>query len=143
MRQLDLFAGHPSTRAVPSPTPEPELPRPLDLPDVLPGQVGLFDPRSLLLGRARAAVAQGRLDEACGALDTLLARCPNDAAVARETLETRTLRDRFARINGVGARLRPRALLELANELERAPEPRASLRRQLLGRVGAEIRGHH
>jgi tetratricopeptide (TPR) repeat protein len=143
MRQLDLFADHPTTPVAPTPSPEPEPPAPLDLPDVLPGQVGLFEPRSLLLGRARAAVARGQLDEACRELDTLRARCPDDAAVAREALEIGTLRERLARIDGPRVRQRARALVALASELARAPEPRASLRRHLLARAGAEIRRQH
>ncbi len=143
MRQLDLFGGHPSTLAAATPSSEPAQPRPLDFPDVLPGQVGLFEPRSLLLGRARAAVARGQLDEACGALDALLVRCPADAAIAREALETRTLHERLVRIEGPRVKQRARALLELANELERAPEPRASLRLRLLARIGAEIQARH
>ena len=143
MRQLDLFAEYAATPVAPTPSAEPEVPAPLDLPDVLPGQVGLFEPRSLLLGRARAAVALGQLDEACRELDTLRARCPDDAAVGREALEIHTLRERLARIDGPRARQRARALVELASELERAPEPRASLRRHLLARAGAELRKQH
>jgi hypothetical protein len=100
MRQLDLFAGHASPADGRIPAPEPEPSWPLDMPGALPGQVGLFEPRSLLLGHARAALAQGQLNEACRALDTLLVRRPDDAAIRRETLETRTLRDRLARIEG-------------------------------------------
>jgi tetratricopeptide (TPR) repeat protein len=113
------------------------------MPDVLPGQVGLFEPRSLLLGRARAAVARGELDEACRELETLRARCPDDAAIAREALEVLTLRDRLERIDGPRTRQRARALLTLAAELAHAPEPRASLRRRLLARVAAEVRRQH
>jgi tetratricopeptide (TPR) repeat protein len=141
MRQLELFAGYPT-----APTTQPAAPEsepPIELPDVLPGQVGLFEPRSLLLGRARAAVAQAELDEACATFETLRGRCPDDVAIAREALETRSLRDRLARIEAPRARRREHALLAFANELAMSAEPRASLRRRLLTRIAAEIRRQH
>ncbi len=142
MRQIDLFSGYTPGPALPAPAPEPEPP-PFVLPDVLPGQVGLFEPRSLLLGRARAAVAEGRLDDACEALDALRARCPDDAAIAREAAETAALRDRLARIDAPRAHRRAEALLAVANDLARAPEPRASLRRRVLARLAVEIQRQH
>jgi tetratricopeptide (TPR) repeat protein len=140
MQQLDLFAAHP---AAPPPSPDCEDPPELGIPDVLPGQVGLFEPRSLHLGRARAAVARGELDEACRELDALRARCPDDAGIARESLEIHALHERLARIEAPRARQRARALLGLADELARAPEPRASLRRRILAWAAAEIRRQH
>ena len=139
-QQLDLFTGRVSPNAA-APTPEPP-PReePLLLsPEVLPGQVGLFDFQTLALGRARAAVAEGRLDEACRELDTLAARLPNDAAVLREGVEVRALMEKLARIAAPRRKQRARALLALAGELAGAPEPRASLRRRLLVRAAEEL----
>ena len=143
MRQLDLFAGVPSSPAPPA-APVPEEAPPAVAPDVLPGQVGLFDPRSTLLGRARAAVAEARLDDACAAVDALIERCPGDAAVSREAAEIRALRERLARIDAPRAHHRGAALLAMARDLgERAPEPQASLRRRLLARIAGEIRRQH
>ncbi len=139
MEQLDLF-GNPAPSPPAPPAPEPEVTPKLDLPDVLPGQVGLFDARTMLLGRARAAIATADLDAACRDLDALRARCPDDPQVAREALEGHTLRERLARIEAPRTKHRARALLGLANELARAAEPLASLRRRLLARVAAEIR---
>jgi len=138
-QQLDLFTGHVSSKAA-APAPEPPREEPLLLPpEVLPGQVGLFDFRSLALGRARAAVAEGRLDEACRELSALAARLPNDAAVLRERVEVHALMEKLVRIAGPRRKHRARALLALAGELAGAPEPRASLRRRLLVRAAAEL----
>ena len=142
MRQLDLFGDPAPLPPAPPPAPEPEIRLP-DLPDVLPGQIGLFDPRSLHLGRARAAVAAGDLDAACRELDALRARCPDDPEVAREALEIHGLRQRLARIAGPRTKHRARALLGVVNEIARASEPLASLRKRLLGRVAAEIQRQH
>ncbi len=138
-QQLDLFTGRVSP-PMPAPAPEPprEEPRPLP-PEVLPGQVGLFDFRSLALGRARAAVAQGLLDEAWRELDALAARLPDDADVLREGVEVRALMERIASITSARREGRARALLALAEELRDAPEPRASLRRRLLIRAAEEL----
>jgi len=143
MRQLDLFGDYTPGPPAPPPAPEPEAPPPLPLPGVLPGQVGLFEPRSLLLGRARAAVAAAQLDEACRAIDALRERCPDDLAVAREASAMYALRERLARIDAPHARERARALLALARDLEGTPEPTASLARRLLVRVAAEVQRRH
>jgi tetratricopeptide (TPR) repeat protein len=137
MRQLDLFAGYPTA---PTQSPAPETQPQIDLPDDPTGQVSLFDPRSLLLVRARAAVARAELDEACAHFETLRERCPDDVGVAREALETHSLRVRLARIEAPHTQQRGRALLAFANELAMSNEPRASLRRRLFTRVAAEIR---
>jgi len=140
-QQLDLFTGRVSPKAAATTTtPEPPREEPLLLPpEILPGQTGLFDFRSLALGRARAAVSDGRLDEACRELSALASRLPNDAAVLREGVEVRALMEKLARIAGPRRKQRARALLALAGELAGAPEPRASLRRRLLVRAAAEL----
>jgi hypothetical protein len=143
MRQLDLFGQHAPSPALVPPSPAPEEPVPFVLPDVLPGQIGLFEPRALLVGRARSAVARGALDEACRDLETVRKRSPDDLAIARELVETSALRDRIARIEGPRTRQRAGAFLSLAREIGGAPEPRASLRRHILARVAAEIRRQH
>jgi tetratricopeptide (TPR) repeat protein len=140
MRQLDLFADYPTAPTQgPAPPAEPQI----DLPDELPGQASLFDPRSLLLARARAAIARAELDEACAHFETLRERCPDDVGIAREALETRSLRVRLSRIEAPRTQQRDHALLAFANELAMSNEPRASLRRRLLTRVAAEIRRQH
>jgi tetratricopeptide (TPR) repeat protein len=137
-QQLDLFTGRVSPKEA-TPAPEPPREEPLPPPEVLPGQIGLFDFRGLALGRARAAMAEGRLEEACRELSDLAVRLPNDAAVLREGVEVRALMEKLARIAGPRRKQRGRALLALAGELEGAPEPRASLRRLLLLRAAAEL----
>ena len=65
-QQLDLFTGRVSSHAAPAPEPPPREEPLVLLQEALPGQVGLFDFQPLALGRARDAVAEGRLDEARG-----------------------------------------------------------------------------
>ncbi len=138
-QQLDLFTGRVSLEtAAPVPEPPREEPPPLPL-EVLPGQIGLFDFRGLALGRARAAVAEGRLDEACRELDALAARLPNDTAVLQENIEARGLRDKLARATAPRRKQRARALLAIADELAAAPAHYAPLRCRLLVRAAAEL----
>jgi hypothetical protein len=141
MVQLDLF-GAPVPPPPPPPPPEPE-PAPPEIPDVLPGQVGLFDPRTMLLGRARAAVAAGDLDAAYRDLAAVTARSPSDAQLAEEAREILALRERLARVDAPRTRNRAEKLLAVANDLGHALEPLASLRRRILARVAAEVRAQH
>lgn len=142
-QQLDLFTGRVAPPAVPPP-PEPPPPEPPPpVPEVLPGQMALFGFRAAALAEARAAVAAGRLEEACDALDRLRERLPDDAAVESELSETKALRERLARIDSPRTRKRAAALVALARDLEGTAEPRASLRRLLLRRAAAEVGKQH
>ncbi len=146
MRQLALFPG-----AVPEPEPEP-TPEPEPAPDepdepagpapsdVLPGQIHLFGDRTVRFGRARAAIAEGRLDDARRDLLALKKRFPDDALLAREAARTTKLARAFAAALAASPDARPAALLGFARGIGAAEdEPWASLRRTAMRRVAEAL----
>jgi tetratricopeptide (TPR) repeat protein len=142
MRQLDLFGNAvASVASTPAPVaPAEVVPAAPPPTDVLPGQVGLFEDRTLRWGRARVAIGAGRLAEACRELGELGARYPEDALATSEAERAEGIRKKLTKIDSPRTRARVKALLGLAREIVDDAEPWCSLRRVLLGRVAEEIR---
>ena len=81
MQQLDLFAAPtPPGASPPAPATLPEIALAPPL-DVLPGQVGLFEDRTLRFAKARTAIGAGRLEEACRELHRVSTAYPGDTIV--------------------------------------------------------------
>jgi tetratricopeptide (TPR) repeat protein len=137
VRQLSLFPD--SAPELPPSEPEPSAwPPP---PELLPGQLHLFSDRSILLGSARAAIADARLDDARRALLALTKRFPKDGFIAREAACTAAVRKRLTAAVAAPPDERAKALLALARSLDGQAEPWAKLRVAVLCRVADELSG--
>ncbi len=104
-------------------------------------QIDLFDDRYVILARARAFLADARLDAARHELVALRERYPHDATIARELARAQALLGRFSEIDWLGADERAPALLALAREIELEPrECGAPSGRLLSASLGALLR---
>jgi hypothetical protein len=85
------------------------------------------------------AIAEARLVEALSELEPVRDSDPADARLASDADCARELARKLDAAEKLGDAERPAALLAVARELERFPEPWASLRRGLLCRVADEL----
>lgn len=111
--QLDLFADFLSKAA-------PMVEAPSSAP-----QLGLFDDRSLLLARAREAIAEGQVEAALGDLAAVRRRYPSDGPLLDRAALLEDLARKLGTIRSEPPRARAEATIDLA-------------RREALSRIGPE-----